>query len=170
MIGVVLAGILLGSCAGVPTDDIELDAQGAPGFEIGQYSSYAWLGSAQIVNDPQGEWEPDGFDADAEVRFLIDRELRQRGMIEVVRKPDLLVGFLAGIDMESLDLRDIPDQEVPVLEKTSRGALAIVLINPDTRQPMWAGAATATLNKDRSIHDIRARLDYAVSGIFKLIQ
>lgn len=167
LISVIVAGLMLVACASVPTDDIEFDAEGTPGFELGQYKSYAWLGSAQIVNDPQGEWEPDGLDADAEVRFLIDREMRSRGLVEVVREADLLVGFLAGIDMEALELTDMPDQELPVLEKTSRGALAIVFIDPHTRQPVWAGAALATINKDRSLHDVRARLDYAVTGIFK---
>ena len=167
LISVMVVGLVLVACASVPTGDIEFDAEGAPGFELSQNKSYAWLGSAQIVNDPQGEWEPEGLDADAEVRFLIDREMRGRGMVEVIREPDLLVAFFAGIDMETLELTDIPDQEIPVLEKTSKGALAIVLVDPRTRQMVWAGAALATINKDRSIHDVRARLDYAVTGIFK---
>ncbi len=168
-IGAMVSSLFLVACATVPTDDIEIDAKGAPGFELSQYKSYAWLGSAQIVNDPQGEWEPEGFDADSEVRFLIDREMRERGMVEVVRAPDLVVAFLAGIDMDVLELKDNPDKgaTAPVLEKTSRGALGIVFIDPATRQPVWAGAALATVKANRSIPDIRARLDYAVSGIFK---
>ena len=84
------AGVLtlIAGCMTVPTKDIKVDAQADPKANFSGYKSYAWLGSAAIVNDAFGQWEPPNFDADAEIKYLIDRELRKRGMSEDSANPD----------------------------------------------------------------------------------
>ena len=66
-----------------------------PSHDFSGYQTYAWLVSAEIVNDAHGNWEPPGFDADAELRFLINRELRNKGLQEVTTRPDLFIAFAA---------------------------------------------------------------------------
>ena len=95
--------ILLTGCASSVTKDIMIDAEADPKANFTGYTSYTWLGSAAIVYDPEGKWEPPQFDADAEIKFLIDRELRKRGMNEDSVNPDLIVAFAAGIDMSSME-------------------------------------------------------------------
>jgi hypothetical protein len=77
--------LLLTGCASSVTKDIIVDTDVDPKANLKGYSSYAWLGSASIVYDPEGQWEPPQFDMDNEVKFLIDRELRAHGMTETNR-------------------------------------------------------------------------------------
>ena len=94
--------MLLAGCSSVPTKDITVDAQANPKANFSGYKTYAWLGSAAILNDVYGQWEPPAFDADAEVKYLIDRELRKRGMMQNSTDSDVIIAFAAGIDMDAL--------------------------------------------------------------------
>lgn len=152
------------------TQDIEVDAEADPKANLAGYKTYAWLGSAAILNDPRGKWEPPQFDADAEIKFLIDRELRKRGIKEVAVRPDLIVGFAAGIDMEALELVENKETKLQMLQNVPTGSLVIVLIDGVTGNPVWASAAVADVQQEISSDDVRKRLDYAVSQMFKLMK
>lgn len=152
------------------TQDIEVDAEADPKANLAGYKTYAWLGSAAILYDPRGKWEPPQFDADAEIKFLIDRELRKRGIKEVAVNPDMIVGFAAGIDMEALELVEDKETKLQMLENVPTGSLVIVLIDGTTGNPVWAGAAVANVQQEISSEDVRKRLDYAVTQMFKLMK
>ncbi len=66
--------LLVTGCATSVTSDIKVDSEADATIKFSGYKTYAWLGSASILYDPAGKWEPPGFDADAEIKFLIDRE------------------------------------------------------------------------------------------------
>lgn len=159
--------ILVAGCASVPTKDIAVDAQVDPTANFSGYKTYAWLGAAAIVNDPYGQWEPPQFDADAEIIFLIDRELRKRGMSENTTNPDLIVAFAAGIDMDALGLKENPDTGSDMLESVPQGGLAVVLADRETGFAIWVGTATAQLQQNPDTKTVKARLDYAVTQMFK---
>jgi hypothetical protein len=164
----VLAGFIISGCASTKlTEDIDVDVQAAPGVDVNAFKSYAWIATAQILNDPQGQWEPRNFDADAEIQFLIDRELRKRGVIQVERNPDMLVAYIAGVDMETLELKEDPQQDMQVLQNNPKGALAVIFLSPVNGRAMWAGVATANVEGQRSTEDTKKRLDYAVSEMFR---
>ena len=78
----VILFMLSTGCTTTPTKDIKVDAQADPNANFGSYKTYAWFGAAAIVNDPYGQWEPPAFDADAEIKHLIDRELLSAGLTE----------------------------------------------------------------------------------------
>jgi hypothetical protein len=165
---VVLFLVLTTGCATV-TKDIEVVAAAAPNANISAYKTYDWLGSVRIINDPEGKWEPPGFDADAEVKWLIDREFRQRGMIEVTANPDVSVGFAAGIDMEELQLIKNPETNITTLKNIPVGSLKVVLVDSSTTIPVWLGVASVEIQEEPSIKVVRKRLGYAVRKIFKLL-
>ena len=158
--------LLLTGCASTVTDDIKVDADSDPKANLAGYKSYIWLGSASIVFDDEGQWEPPGFDADAEVKFLIDRELRKHGMAEDSVNPDLFVAFAAGIDMDTMELKTNPDDGLEVLENVPVGALTVILIDTETGFAVWAGVATAEIQENPTQETIKQRLDYAVSQMF----
>jgi len=163
----VFTAFLISGCATTTlTKDIDVDTQAAPGVDINKFESYAWIATAQILNDPQGQWEPRAFDADAEIRFLIDRELRKRGVSEVERNPDMLVAYIAGVDMEALELKQDPKQDMEVLQNNPKGALAVIFISPVNGKALWAGRAVANVEGKRSSEETKKRLDYAVSEMF----
>lgn len=169
-IGVIFVVILLmAGCATVPTRDIEVDSQADPKARFSGYKTYDWLGAAAIVNDPYGQWEPPQFDADAEISFLIDRELRKRGMSQRMDYPDLIVAYAAGIDMEALELKVKPDAKMTMVENVPQGGLSVVLIDRESEFVIWMGTATAKILNKPDTATIKARLDYAVTKLFQML-
>ena len=163
LIGAVL---LLAGCASA-TKDIRIETDVDPKANMAGYSTYTWLGSAAIVYDPAGKWEPPQFDADTEIKFLIDRELRAHGLNESTSSPDLIVAFAAGIDMASMDIKVDPESELETLENVPRGALVLILIDADNGKAVWAGLATGEVQDNPDQETTKKRLDFAVSSMLK---
>jgi len=46
--------LVLVACASPLTQDIKVDAEADPKANLAGYNTYAWLGSAAILNDPKG--------------------------------------------------------------------------------------------------------------------
>lgn len=158
--------LLLAGCASSITKDIMVETDIDPKANLSGYSSYAWLGAASIVFDDKGQWEPPQFDADAEIKFLIDRELRDHGMTEDSVNPDLIVAYAAGIDMDSMEMKTDPETDLEVLKNVPVGALSVILIDAGTELAVWAGVATADIKEDATPETTRKRLDFAVSEMF----
>jgi hypothetical protein len=165
--GLFIYALLVVGCATGVTKDIEVETEADPKANFKGYKSYAWLGAAAILWDTAGRWEPPQFDADAEIKFLIDRELRKRGMVEDSVDPDMIVAFAAGIDMDSLSIKVDPQSNISTLENVPQGALIVVLVDDETDVAIWAGAATAEIQEDPSQESVKKRLDYAVTSMFK---
>ena len=160
------AVFFISGCASI-TEDIKVETDLHPKANLKAYETFAWVASAEIVYDPQGQWELPEFDADAEILWLIRRELRRRGMTEVNVNPDLLVGFATGINMAALELKKNPDTRLETLENVPKAALVVVLIDARTGYPVWVGTAKGELQEEATDEVIRERLDYAVSEMFK---
>ena len=159
--------LLVSSCATSVTNDIKIEAEADTTAQFSGYKTYTWLGSAAILYDPNGQWEPPGFDADAEIKFLIDRELRQRGMVEDSINSDLIVVFAAGIDMTSMREEINADGKIGALINVPLGALTVALIDATTGAAVWAGLATADVQQSPDQAVVKKRLEYAVSSMFK---
>lgn len=164
---IILSFLLLSACATFPTKDITIDTEADQQATFSSYKSYEWLAAAGIMSDPEGKWEPPGFDADAEIVFLIDRELRKRGMTETSMKPDLYVAYVLGVDMEALKLKENAETKISTLKNVPGGALLLVLIDAQTTNAVWAGLATAELQQDMDLETRKKRLDYVVSNMLK---
>ena len=159
--------MLFAGCASVPTKDIKVNAQSDSKVNFSGYKTYVWLGAAAIVNDPHGQWEPPQFDADAEIKFLIDRELRKRGMSENKTSPDLVIVFAAGIDMEALGLKVDAKTKMDMIENVPQGGLVVVLVDSRSGFVIWIGMATAEVQESPNKQTVKARLDHAVTQMFK---
>ena len=158
---------LIAGCASSVTKDIMVDTQADPKIDFKGYTTYAWLGSAAIVYDPDGKWEPPQFDADAEIKFLIDRELRGHGMTEDSINPEMIVAFAAGIDMDIMEIDIDPESDLVVLENVPMGALTVILVDADSGLAIWGGVATAEIQQSPDQDSIKKRLDFAVTGMFR---
>lgn len=159
-------GLVLSSCASL-SGDINTETHKAPGINLNAYKTYNWLGSAEIIFDPIGQWEQPTLDTDEEVKTAIERELTKHGIKSTESHPDLLVAFAAGIDTTVLELKEDPDLNMRELHNVPKAALLIALIDANTGYVIWHGFAEGNAQQQRSIEDIRARIDYAVKEIFE---
>jgi hypothetical protein len=159
--------LLLAGCATVDTSDIEVVTRTSPQAQFDRYRTYGWLETAEIVNDPFGQWEPPGFDADAVLRELVDRELGRRSMTVADGTPDLLVTFVAGVEMTAFEVHEDGHGAMPSLQTIPKGALVVVLVDAMNRRPVWVGVAGAELKRSQEPEAARRRLDYAVREMFR---
>lgn len=158
--------VMLSGCASSVTKDIQVQSDSDPKANLAGYKSYAWLGAAAILLDEKGRWEPPQFDADAEIKFLIDRELREHGLTQDSVNPDLIVAFAAGIDMDSMGIEVDPESGLEQLKNIPLGSLTVILVDAMTAKAVWIGVATADIQEDPTPETTKQRLDYAVSEMF----
>jgi hypothetical protein len=164
-IALTLSILATSSCATL-TDDIVVETHANPDVNYHAYKTYAWAGSAQIIFDPVGQWEQPTLDTDEEVKFVINRELRARGLIQVTSQPDLLVAFAAGIDTSVLELKENPNSDKKIVTNVPKAALLIALVDANTGYTVWIGYAVGDAQQQQTIEAIRTRIDFAVKEIF----
>lgn len=166
-----LAPLLLTSaCSTSLTRDIEVEVLAEPEAVMSPYKTYAWLAGAQVVFDPDGLWEPPDTDIDADVRFIINRELRKKGIYENSAKPDIYVAYAAGIDMEALQLSENPDSGKKLLTAIPKAALVVALVDAGTGYLVWLGQAVGNAQQAPDAKTTRKRIEYAVVEMFKQLQ
>ena len=165
-LAVLVATSLLSSCATL-TEDILVETKSDSTINYDTYRTYAWSENAQVIFDAIGQWEQPTLDTDEEVKFVINRELRAHGLNQVVDNPDLYVSFVAGIDTTILELKEDPKNTGKVLTNVPKAALVIALIDGKSGYTIWLGHAVGNVQPQQTIENIRKRIDYAVSEIFK---
>ena len=161
--------VMLTACTTAPTKDIQVDAEADAKASFSGFKTYAWLASAQIVNDPEGQWEPRNVDIDAEVQLMISNELRKRGIAEVSSNPDMLVAYAAGVDMTTLGLKENPGSKEKLLANIPSAALVVALIDADTGYVIWIGEAVGEVQQQADEATVRGRIDYAIGEMFRLL-
>lgn len=161
--------LLLTACASV-TKDIQVDAKTDPKTNLSGYETYAWLGAAEFLNDPENEWHPPEIQVAEEIKFLIDRELRNKGItLANAADADLAVAFFVGVNMAAMKLKKDPDTNEEFLENVPEGGLVVALVDTDTGFVVWLGSAVADYKAGKyTEEEVRKRLDYAVSRMFDL--
>ena len=161
--------MMLAACATTPTGDISVDAEADPKARFSGFKTYAWLAAAEIVFDPEGQWEPRNVDIDAEVQLMINNELRKRGITEVNGNPDMLVAYAAGVDMTALGLKQDPETKEKLLANIPKAALVVALIDADTGYVLWIAEAAGQVQEQPDAATVRARLEYAIGEMFRLL-
>ncbi len=157
---------LLSACAST-TKDIEVETASDPKVNLEAYEKYAWLGSAEILNDPEGKWQPAKFDISSDIKFLIDNELREKGLTEVADEDaEVAISFFTGVDMEAQDLKADPKTNVEIPNNVPRAALIVVALDIKTGYVIWMGVATGEVQTGTTVKEKKARIAYAVKKMF----
>jgi uncharacterized protein YceK len=159
--------MLISGCSSVPIHDIQVETRIDSKAAMSGYKTYAWLGSAAIVNDPYGQWTLPEFDADAEIKYLIDRELRKKNILQSspFADPDMIITFAAGIDMDVFEVKVDPSGTMSALN-VPQGGLAVMLADNQTGFIIWMGVATADVQDRPDTKTAKARLDHAITELF----
>ncbi|WP_221896471.1 DUF4136 domain-containing protein [Bathymodiolus japonicus methanotrophic gill symbiont] len=160
-----LLTVLLSACTN--TKDIEVETASDPKVNLSAYSTYAWLGSAEILNDPEGKWQPAKFDISSDIKFLIDSELRDSGLTEVAdADAEVAISFFTGVDMAAQELKADPETDVEIPENVPKAALIVVALDIKTGFVIWIGVATGNVNENSTVAEKKARIAYAVKKMF----
>jgi len=162
-----LIGLMITACAnmgGTPTSDIHINTKSDQQFNVKNVKSYAWFGTVGVLRDTEGNWVPPEFDADSELRFLVNRELRKHGMSETANKPDVVVSFVLAVNMDNMKMgKDDPNSNHFNLENVPNGALVVLLAEPESQKVLWTGVATAEKQTNATTEIQKKRLDYVVT-------
>jgi len=150
-----------------PFKDIRVVTQANPKVNFGGYRSYAWTLAAAVVRDPDREWAPPNLDIAGEIKFLVNRELRARGMTEVSDSPDVLVMYGVGVDMKALNIVDDPKDDSVQFEQVPKGGVVVIFADPESLSVMWVGSAVADLMEEPTAELAKKRLEYAVKKMLK---
>lgn len=149
------------------TADIKTQTAADETVKFAGYKTYTWFAGVGMVRDDTGKWDDGDLDITAELKFLIDKSLRERGMNESTSSPDLFIGFLVVADVNQL--KQITDRggKVTSIEGVGESALVIEVIDAKTERTVWVGAAAGDAQTGRSQDELKARLNYAVTELFK---
>jgi hypothetical protein len=79
----------------------------------------------------------------------------------------LVIAFAAGIDMEALGLKVDSETKMDMLENVPQGGLVVVLVDRRSGFVVWVGVVTAELKESPDTQTVKARLDHAVTQMFK---
>lgn len=165
----VFAALLLfaGCAPKAQTSDIKTQTAADETVKFAGYKTYTWFAGVGMVRDDTGKWNDGGLDVTAELKFLIDKSLRERGLNESTSSPDLFIGFLIVADVNQL--KEITDRggKVTSIEGVGESALVIEVIDAKTERTIWVGAAAGDAQTGRSQDELKARLNYAVTELFK---
>jgi hypothetical protein len=166
-----VAALLLGGgaigCASSSTSDIKIHTAADAKANFNGYKSFAWFGSAAVLHDRTGEWVPKDVDTQAEVQFLVDKELRARGLTAVQQDPDLYVALaIVGDVREVQEIKSERGDAVSTFDPVGQGALLVELIDGETGKTVWLGGAEGELRHSRTLEESKERLAYAVDKIF----
>ena len=172
-----VAMMFASACSAEPSDDdtrgaddvsdIRIDTIRDVTFNVEGFDTYAWVGAAAAIRDPDHEWTPSGLDIASELKFLVDRELRDRGRSQVVADPKMVAIFAIGLDMKAMDVSVNPESEMKEFEPSPKGGIFVFLVHPRTRYVVWAGRAIGDVSSAPSIESAKARLEHAVTEMFE---
>lgn len=166
VLGIVLgASALTLGCSKASTSDIQTQFVSAPTFDPSKYKSFGWATGAVVSKDPHMAWSDNELDFFEETKFLIDENLRGRGLT-VSSEPELFVSFLLLNDTQELkEVESKRSGELPKLAGVGQGALLIEFIEARTGETAWLGAVTAETDSSRSTEVKKERLRYAVEQL-----
>jgi len=166
-LSILILAIFLSACASSLTKDIEVEAASDPKVNLKAYTTYAWLGSAALLNDPTGKWQTPKFDISSDIKFQIDSQLRDKGLAEVAdQSAEVAMSFFAGVDMEAQGLKVDPATDVKIPENIPKSGLIVVALDVKTGYVIWMGVATADVKDGATVAESKARIAYAINKMF----
>lgn len=158
--------LCLAGCAPY-TKDIKVRTEIGNNTDLSFYNTYTWKEIISTLNDPRGQWQPLGFDVEGDIKLLIDRELHNRGLQQSNRQAELAVFFQVGANMQALKLKRNPRTEQDVLVNTPDANLMIILSETATGNIIWISKASARIQDNLNVIQVRQRLDYTITEMFK---
>jgi len=152
----------------VSTNDIEVTQYTSNKVDMEGYKTYAPLFEGGYLEDSQGTWVPRNIDINAEIQTLTKAQLDRRGKSQVLVNPDFYVGYIVGVDIDSLKEKVNRKGQSELVNIPSTG-LAIMFIDANNGDLIWMSVAEGDLKENLSTEAIKKRISYAINKMFKHI-
>jgi hypothetical protein len=162
-IGLTAAMLLAGSVALAQ----EVTSNSMPGVDFSKYHTYKWV-------PVEGATYPNQI-LDAQIKQSIDSQLAAKGLTKTDGdKADLLIGYQASINQEKQwnaystgGLRWGGGMASAQQSTISTGTLVLDMYDPTTKQLVWTGRASKTLDPSANQQKHQKNLDKAMQKLLK---
>jgi hypothetical protein len=154
------------ACGGALAQDVTYNAM--PGVDFSKYHTYKWV-------TIQGASYPNQI-VDTQIKTSIDSQLASKGLTKTdTDKADLYIGYQGSIDQEKQwnaygmggGLRWGGGMATAQSSTISIGTLVVDMYDPSTKQLVWTGRATKTLDPGANQDKKQKNLDKAMQKLLK---
>ena len=161
-------GLLLVMFAGTLTSAQEVTTNSMPGADFTKYHSYKWV-------PIQGAVQPNQI-VHAQIKQSVDSQLAAKGLTRTDgEKADLLIGYQVSIDQEKQwnaygmggGLRWGGGMATAQQSTISTGTLVLDMYDPATKQLVWTGRVSKTLDPSANQGKKQKNLDKSMEKLLK---
>ena len=156
--------VALVSCIGATSQDVRHNSM--PGVDFSKFHTYKWV-------DIEGGAHPNQI-MDAEIKQSIDTQLASKGMTKTdSEKADLYVGYQIAVDKEKQwnawgTGRGFGGGMGSATQSTINvGSLVLDMYDPTTKQLVWTGTASKTIEPSSNQEKNQKNLDKAMQKLLK---
>jgi hypothetical protein len=160
-------GLVLALLAGNLTPAQDVSTNSMPGTDFSKYHTYKWVAI-------EGAAVPNQI-LDAQIKQSIDNQLSTKGLTKTDGdKADLLIGYQVSVDQEKQwnaygtgGMRWGGGMATAQQSTISIGTLVLDMYDPATKQLVWTGRATRTLDPGANQQKKQKNLDKAMQKLLK---
>jgi hypothetical protein len=163
-IGLAVLGVTLLACGVALAQDVR--SQSMPGADFSKYHTYKWV-------TIEGAKQPNQI-TDAQIKQAIDSQLATKGMSKVEGDPaDLYVGYQVALQQQTqwnaygTGGPRWGGMGTATQSTINIGTLVLDFYDPTTKQLVWSGTATKTLNPSSNQEKNQKNLDKAMAKLLK---
>jgi hypothetical protein len=159
-------GLMLVLLVGASAAAQDVQSNHMPGVDFAKYKTYKWVAI-------EGASHPNQI-VDAQIKQSVDSQLSSKGLTKTDGdKADLYVGYQIAVDQEKqwnaygmggIRFGGMANAQSSTI---SIGTLVLDLYDPATKQLVWTGKATKTLNPSESQEKNQKSLDKAMQKLLK---
>lgn len=158
--------VLLSFGSGLLAQDVHSNAM--PGTDFSKYHTYKWV----LI---QGASHPNQI-MDAEIKQSVDSQLSAKGMTKTDGdKADMYIGYQVAVDQQkqwnAYGMGGGPRWGGGMASATSStidiGSLVVDMYDPTTKQLVWTGTVTKSMDPSSNQEKNQKNLDKAVAKLFK---
>ena len=162
LIALMMAG--LAGC-GVSTKDIKVETVKSNKANLKGYKTYEIIEESGADDSLKKDKTLKGADVDADIKALINTELAKRGKVEVKHDPDFFVAYVAGADMNAMQIK-LDAKGRSTIENIPEAAMLLMLVDADTGSIIWMSTAEGEF-KGLPLDQQKVRLEYAIKKMLK---
>jgi len=160
-------GLILTLVTCMVTSAQEVSTNSMPGTDFSKYHTYKWVAIAGAT--------PPNQIVDAQIKSSADSQLATKGLTKTDGdKADLYVGYQVSLDQEKQwnayntgGVRWGGGMATATSSNISVGTLVLDMYDPSTKQLVWSGRATKTLDPGNNQEKKQKNLDKAMQKLLK---